>query len=75
MQYITMPSGGNFKSTCGNLSPILTLIFMILPKFNPSVTKHDMAMSQRDLNDKTKNIHNFVATERLNQLEIKLSLQ
>ena len=70
-----MPPGGKLKSIYKEFSATLELIVTKPKEIGCSMTMHDMAKFQRDLNNPTRDIHNFTEIVRFNEIEIKNILQ
>ena len=69
-----MPPGGDFQSFHGNFSPVLALVLTKATRSGPGLGMYDAVQFQIDLNERTGDIHNFVETVSLNEIEIEQNL-
>ena len=70
-----MPSRGKFYSISRDFSCVQALTFMKLMRPGYSGTMHYVVEFLGDHNNRTRDIHDFMYTVRLNEIEIKQNLQ
>ena len=70
-----MPPGGELYSIFHDFCCVQALKFMKLTRLGYSVTLHEVVEFHGDRNDRTRDIHDFMYTVMLNEIEIKQNLQ
>ncbi len=70
-----MPSGGEFYSISHDFSCVQALKFIKFTRLVHNVTMHDVVELLGDCDGGTRDIHDFMYTVRLNEMEIKENIQ
>ena len=70
-----MTSGGGFYSIFHDFSCVQALGFVKLTRLGYSATMHGVVEFLGDWNGRTRDIHDFMLTVRLNEMETKQNLQ